>query len=1179
MVSLKLGSNNLPRLLSSSFPSTIYSLKRLNLSDNRIDAIEDNSFKQLSELQDLYLSQNRLRELSANSFSGLLELKLLDLSNNFLEQVPTDAILKLKNLKKLKLGSNNIQTLEDIFGPGELMNLEYLDLSRNMITSLTAPCILTRFYSLKVINLAYNSIGKVSEIDENVFHHLTRLEVIDLSDNQLEVIPSAALYQLVNLKKLFLDYNKIDQITEDDLNCISKLDELSMTFNLLRSVPDIFSRKLPNLHLLNLHGNKIEVVSSDSLSSISDNLLGLDLGFNDLTDIPKLSFPKMMILNLAMNQLTSLGTDITVFDELASLRHLNISYNQIPELPIGIFENTKMLEVIHLQGNTIEKINAGVFTNSSFVKINLSLNQINELNKGAFEDLPKLKILDLSENQINSIKNGAFDNVLFLKVLTLSHNRLTTFKAEYFTSRTRLEELNLCHNQIFHLYLNSFSIHRRLKKLHLCHNRLAHFSSEILANLRSLNLLDLSYNKLTSLDSSDFANMPSLRELNLAGNEIKFIGSNVFHNSTQLYKINLSHNLIHSLDKTTFMGLARLNLDLSYNWLTTLLPDLFNRQYVAMLESINLSGNQLTRLPSEALKKQYLSLESADFSRNKIQHLSTNSDLLVNLKHIDLSYNPLTPEAHAILFGEPKSVRKLDVTSTNIFSLPASIETPFLVSLNLSNNNLSELRSSNFEKANLLQSLDLSGNKLTNLNHNIGELWTQMTKLKQLYLSRNPIQHLMKKDLEPLTNLQVLDLSHLHQLTHFECDLLSSLSNLKVLLLYDYPSLNYLGIQDCLIHLNTKLQKLGVEIKENHLHGHLQGTFSPQIDEVIITGEKLTTLSSNSLLGIKSPKLVITLADTSVNNIPYNLFSTLPLSTKVDFNIQDNEITNLNYQLLNKLDSKQMNVKLIGLEMNPIICDCYLQPLWKWSHEKMKYTLNAKYYNNIDSLDNLTCSGPEHLRGHRLKDLDFDELTCSEFTEKPIISTSTQAPSSSSSSAPKRSTGYRFKKHPNIIFEASTRRPYYNKNILKTKSMDKGTTLTKVDTMIIGIAAGVIAFIVILVLIMCIIRLRTSSNHYFSTPLTGSLTIPTQLGCTCLKPVPNSCSSCYARPSPSATAFSHNGTLRPTALGVSYCNTALRSTPVKIATGGTMGRYVAKKSKSSGYCVTYPELESNSHKL
>ena len=85
-------------------------LEYLNLENNLLAAIENNSFSNLVKLETLILSRNRLSSFSRDVvvFSCLTNLKLLNLSSNTLEEIPPYLFSDLFKLETLDLSFNRI---------------------------------------------------------------------------------------------------------------------------------------------------------------------------------------------------------------------------------------------------------------------------------------------------------------------------------------------------------------------------------------------------------------------------------------------------------------------------------------------------------------------------------------------------------------------------------------------------------------------------------------------------------------------------------------------------------------------------------------------------------------------------------------------------------------------------------------------------------------------------------------------------------------------------------------------------------------------------------------------------------------------------------------------------------------------------------------------------------------
>ncbi|XP_017304901.1 leucine-rich repeat protein soc-2 homolog, partial [Diaphorina citri] len=107
-------------------------------------------------------------------------------------------------------------------------------------------------------------------------------------------------------------------------------------------------------------------------------------------------------------------------------------------------------------------------------------------------------------------------------------------------------------------------------------------------------------------------------------------------------------------------------LNLNNNSLADLPDTIFERSRIRMLEHISLARNQFTEAPLKSLQKQYFFLTSVDLSHNNIENIPSDDSTMVNIKHLDLSFNPLTPQSINNILNEPKTVRALNLAGTNI---------------------------------------------------------------------------------------------------------------------------------------------------------------------------------------------------------------------------------------------------------------------------------------------------------------------------------------------------------------------------------------------------------------------------------------------------------------------------------------------------------------------------------
>lgn len=198
-----------------------------------------------------------------------------------------------------------------------------------------------------------------------------------------------------------------------------------------------------------------------------------------------------------------------------------------------------------------------------------------------FKHLRHLEILQLSKNQIRQIEVGAFNGLPNLNTLELFDNRLTLVPSHAFEYLSKLRELWLRNNPIETLPAYAFHRIPSLRRLDLGELKKLDFISDAafvgLINLRYLNLgmcglkdipkltalvrleeLELSGNRLEIIRPGSFQGLVSLRKLWLMHSQVSVIERNAFDDLKSLEELNLSHNSLHSLPHDLFTPLHQL---------------------------------------------------------------------------------------------------------------------------------------------------------------------------------------------------------------------------------------------------------------------------------------------------------------------------------------------------------------------------------------------------------------------------------------------------------------------------------------------------------------------------------------------------------------------------------------------------------------------------------------------
>ncbi len=263
-----LGISQLPHHLSLFLPG----LEKLDISNN----------PGLANLPDSYAKFHSLRELKINNcgleslpkwIEVLDNLKCLSATHNRLTEIP-DNIVKL-NITELDLSHNQLASLpETNYSP----SLTRINIENNRLTML--PEGLHRAFHLQSLNISSNSLSEFPKF----YHNMTNLTDLNLSHNRIWSIDENFFQQVTSLEKLDLSNNDLDELPTfpnfwmgPDFNGFLNLHSLKASHNSLEQLPSGFSR-LTGLKDLDLHNNNISCIPYN----LPPNLKNLNLENNQI---------------------------------------------------------------------------------------------------------------------------------------------------------------------------------------------------------------------------------------------------------------------------------------------------------------------------------------------------------------------------------------------------------------------------------------------------------------------------------------------------------------------------------------------------------------------------------------------------------------------------------------------------------------------------------------------------------------------------------------------------------------------------------------------------------------------------------------------------------------------------------------------------------------------------------
>ncbi|XP_052002718.1 trophoblast glycoprotein-like [Xyrauchen texanus] len=224
----------------------------LNISGNNIMTLNNTSFpRPLGHLTTLYVSGSQVEQLDSVVFDNLPSLRLLDLSNNRImhfniEAFPQDNKVEVLNLSRSLYNHSYVSIFANLF-KHSLPKVSHLDLSNNDLVLLPED-MFTGLLDLKILDLRNNSLV---EISSGSFQNRA-LKELDLRDNAFKVLPNSTLAELSSIPDLQVSLAgnpwRCDCNIEDMLIWLKRHDVVVDMVNMTCSDP-IGLRNSPLLHL------------------------------------------------------------------------------------------------------------------------------------------------------------------------------------------------------------------------------------------------------------------------------------------------------------------------------------------------------------------------------------------------------------------------------------------------------------------------------------------------------------------------------------------------------------------------------------------------------------------------------------------------------------------------------------------------------------------------------------------------------------------------------------------------------------------------------------------------------------------------------------------------------------------------------------------------------------------
>ena len=297
---------------------------------------------------------------------------------------------------------------------------------------------------------------RVTGVDLAVWGRATDLRVLYLLDDVvfqdnnettteldgLFNIGTLALHNLKNksIPSMFLDHvwEKMAEVQFNKMHLGSSLNILKTTMPYLQSLelyrsnittlPDFpwynrsleLPRNLSRTFIMNAHYSE----GATLIPSVYRRYFVVN--FNPEIRNLKIAPGRLDKISLRGNNLKFLSS--TIFDEITGLRVIDLSFNQLSNIPEGIFDKTSGLVSVRLTNNNLTRLSGKTFKNLlNLRKLDVSSNYIRILRNGFLSDKQEnLEVINFERNLLRVVEAEAFPRGVFnaLKIINLRKNKL-----------------------------------------------------------------------------------------------------------------------------------------------------------------------------------------------------------------------------------------------------------------------------------------------------------------------------------------------------------------------------------------------------------------------------------------------------------------------------------------------------------------------------------------------------------------------------------------------------------------------------------------------------------------------------------------------------------------------------------------------------------------------------------
>lgn len=451
-------------------------LRTLDLGNNNVSKIDNDSFVGLDELYGLRLVDNKLENVSREAFASLPSLQVLNLANNLIRHVEQSAFASNPVLRAIRLDGNQLTEIRGTFtslsslvwlnvSDNKLLwfdyshlpsSIEWLDIHSNQISELGNYYNVRSSLRIKTLDASFNLITEIADVNVP-----DSVETLVLNNNKIHNIATDTFLEKINLQKVVLYGNKIRNLEQSAVSLqVSK------------------DRELPELYI----GNNPIVCDCTMEWLLYDNMeLTRDRQYPRVMDLDAITCEMVHARATPRRPLVTLKSNdflCQYYTHCFTLCHC-CDFDAC-DCDMSCPDNCTCYHDHSWSSNVIDCSNAGFKTVPELIpmdatEIYLDGNELGDLGSHIFLGKRRLEVLYLNNSGIVAIHNHTFNGVESLRVLHLEDNTLRELRGSEFDQLENISELYLDHNAIATVANTTFKKMRNLTVLRLDSNRIVDF--------------------------------------------------------------------------------------------------------------------------------------------------------------------------------------------------------------------------------------------------------------------------------------------------------------------------------------------------------------------------------------------------------------------------------------------------------------------------------------------------------------------------------------------------------------------------------------------------------------------------------------------------------------------------------------------------------------------------------